>query len=120
MISIQEALQILQANLPDSKIDTVDLQEAHGRYLAESISAPEPSPRYTNSAMDGYALRWSDVMGVQKSNSALLNIVGESRAGLPFALEIKAREAVRISTGAMLPQGADTIVRVEDTRVVDD
>ena len=47
MISIQEALQILQANLPDAKIDTVDLQEAHGRYLAESIAAPEPSPRYT-------------------------------------------------------------------------
>ena len=45
MISIQEALQILQANLPDAKIDTVDLQEAHGRYLAESIAAPEPSPR---------------------------------------------------------------------------
>ena len=61
MISIQEALHILQENLPEARIDTVDLSEARGRYLAESITAPEPSPRYTNSAMDGYALRWADV-----------------------------------------------------------
>ena len=62
MISIQEALRILQDNLPEARVDTVDLSEAFGRYLAESIAAPEPSPRYMNSAMDGYGLRWSDVM----------------------------------------------------------
>ena len=61
MISIQEALQILQKSLPEAGVETVDLAEAHGRYLAETVVAPEPSPRYTNSAMDGYALRWSDV-----------------------------------------------------------
>ena len=116
MISIQEALQILEENLPDPRIDTVDLAEAHGRYLAEAISAPEPSPRYTNSAMDGYAVRWSDVMAASQETPVMLKVIGESRAGLPFAGEVKAQEAVHISTGAMLPTGADTVVRVEDTR----
>jgi molybdopterin molybdotransferase len=116
MISIQEALQILEENLPDRRIDTVDLAESHGRYLAESISAPEPSPRYTNSAMDGYAVRWSDVMAASQETPVMLKVIGESRAGLPFAGEVKAQEAVHISTGAMLPTGADTVVRVEDTR----
>ncbi len=116
MISIQEALQILEENLPDPRIDTVDLAEAHGRYLAEAISAPEPSPRYTNSAMDGYVVRWPDVMAASQETPVMLKVIGESRAGLPFAGEVKAQEAVHISTGAMLPTGADTVVRVEDTR----
>ena len=116
MISIQEALQILQENLPEARVDKVDLSEAHGRYLAESVTAPEPSPRYTNSAMDGYALRWSDVMGASKENPARLKVIGESRAGMPFGGVVNTNEAVRTSTGAMLTQGTDTVVRVEDTR----
>lgn len=120
MISIQEALLILQENLPEARVDTVDLSEAFGRYLAEPIAAPEPSPRYTNSAMDGYGLRWSDVMDASQEHPARLRIVGESRAGLPFDREISTNEAVRISTGAMLPPGADTVVRVEDTRKTGD
>jgi len=116
MISIQEALGLLQDNLPAPKIETVDLAEAHDRYLAEPITAPEPSPRYTNSAMDGYAMRWADVEAASEENPVLLRIVGESQAGRPFAGEVKAMETVCISTGAMLPSGADTVVRVEDTR----
>ena len=84
------------------------------------MTAPEPSPRYTNSAMDGYALRWSDVMDAAAENPAVLKVVGESRAGMPFDREVNASEAVRISTGAMLPPGADTVVRVEDTRKPND
>lgn len=120
MISIQDALQILQTNLPEPKVETVDLGDAHGCYLAETITAPEPSPRYTNSAMDGYALRWCDVMGASEQSPAVLKIVGESQAGLPFDKKVEANEAAHISTGAMLPAGADTVVRVEDTRRLDD
>jgi molybdopterin molybdotransferase len=116
MISIQEALHILQENLPEARVDKVDLSEAYDRYLAESVTAPEPSPRYTNSAMDGYALRWSDVMGASEENPARLKVIGESRAGMPFDGVVNTNEAVRTSTGAMLSQGTDTVVRVEDTR----
>ena len=115
MISIQETLQILQTNLPVPRTETVDLAGALGRYLAESIAAPESSPRYTNSAMDGYALRWCDVEGTARENPVVLHIKGESQAGLPFNNAVGANETVHISTGAMLPAGADTVVRFEDT-----
>jgi molybdopterin molybdotransferase len=115
MISINEALQILHENLPEARVESVALSEAHGRYLAEPVAAPEPSPRYTNSAMDGYAVRWRDVKETAKNNPVRLKIVGESRAGLPYDKELMASEAVCISTGAMIPAGADTVVRVEDT-----
>ena len=120
MISIKEALQILQKSLPEAGVETVELAEAHGRYLAETVAAPEPSPRYTNSAMDGYALRWSDVWKASEDNPVTLKIAGESRAGRPFDKEVISNEAVCISTGAMLPRGADTVVRIEDTRRVDE
>ena len=94
MISIQDALQILEENLPEARIDTVDLADAHGRYLVESITAPEPSPRYTNSAMDGYAVRWADVMSASRENPVKLKLIGESMAGTPFAGEVKAGEGV--------------------------
>ena len=76
MISIQDALQRLQENLPEARVDTVDLSEAHGRYLAESITSPEPSPRYTNSAMDGYTMRWSDIKDVSQENPVMLKVMG--------------------------------------------
>ncbi len=116
MISINEAFNILQDNLPEPALETVDLSQAWRRYLAEDILAPEPSPRYTNSAMDGYAVRWQDVMGTTPDQPTLLTTVGESKAGVPFAGTVQACQAVRISTGAVLPEGADTVIRVEDTR----
>jgi molybdopterin molybdotransferase len=120
MISIQQALDILRENLPKARVDTVDLAEAHGRYLAEAVAAPEPSPRYTNSAMDGYALRWADVMGASAEKPVVLEVIGESRAGVPYDRKVGRGMAVHISTGAMLPSGTDTVVRVEDTRVAGD
>ena len=89
--------------------------EAHGYYLAADVLAPEPSPRFTNSAMDGYAVRWSDVLAASKNHPAALRLVGESRAGGPYPDLVGPGEATRISTGAMLPPGVDTIIRVEDT-----
>jgi len=115
MISITEAIAIIQTNIPAAKVETVPLAQAAGRYLADDILAPEPSPRYTNSAMDGYAVRWADVQGLTPERPRRLTIIGESRAGLPFTGEIDASQAVQISTGAMLPAGADTVIRIEDT-----
>jgi molybdopterin molybdotransferase len=115
MISIEEAQQILKENQPSPRITDVCLSEAHGCCLAEDIFAPEPSPRYTNSAMDGYAVRWSDVQGTTGNKPVSLRVIGESMAGVPFEEEVGVDETVQISTGAMMPQGADTVVRVEDT-----
>jgi len=116
MISIAEAIAIIKENIPAPTVAECPLEQAVGKYLAEDIRAPEPSPRYTNSAMDGYAVRWADVGGHTPENPATLAIIGESRAGMPFPGRVGSGEAIRISTGAMLPDGADTVIRVEDTR----
>lgn len=119
MITVAEAIRILQDNLPEPRIINISLEDAFGRRLAEDINAPEPSPRYTSSAMDGYALRWDDVHGVSVNEPVKLSIVGESQAGVPYEISVGAGEAIRISTGAMVPEGADTVVRVEDTEETD-
>ena len=115
MISVNEALQILHANLPEPRQEVVSLDQAFGCYLAEDLVAPEASPRYTSSAMDGFAVRWGDLLGSDRHHPIELAIIGESQAGLPFAGELTAGGAVRISTGAVVPSGADSIIRVEDT-----
>lgn len=116
MITVSEALDILQQNLPAPRSVRVPLDTAFSRRLSEDIHAPEPSPRYTSSAMDGFAVRWQDVKNTESSSPVQLKIAGESQAGVPYPGLVGAGEAIRVSTGAMLPAGADTVVRVEDTR----
>ena len=72
-------------------------------------------PGFDNSAMDGYAVRAADTTGATGAEPARLPVVGESRAGHPAARALGAGEAIAISTGAMVPEGADAVVRVEDT-----
>ncbi|MBT8359514.1 MAG: molybdopterin molybdenumtransferase MoeA, partial [Deltaproteobacteria bacterium] len=116
MISVQEALAILHENIPEPQRQSISLSQAYKCYVSRDIYAPEPSPRYTNSAMDGFAVRWADCHNSNRQQPARLEIIGESQAGIPFKSEVVSGTAVRISTGAMLPEGADSIVRVEDTK----
>jgi molybdopterin molybdotransferase len=115
MISIHEALQIIKSNIPDPAVREYKMEDAIGKLVAEDIYAPEPSPRFTNSAMDGYGVRWEDVCEAVPGSPVSLKVVGESQAGIPFREAVRKGEAVRISTGAMLAAGCDTVVRVEDT-----
>jgi molybdopterin molybdotransferase len=119
MIEIREALQIIRDNHPTPMVATLPLLDALGRRLAMDILAPEPSPRYTNSAMDGFAVRWEDIATVVGGGPITLAIAGESQAGIPFSGTCQSGQAIKISTGAMLPNGADTVVRVEDTQTED-
>lgn len=119
MISIAEAKKIIEENLPPKRTASLLLEEAFRKVLAEDVFAPEPSPRYTNSAMDGFGVRWEDVAEVATGKSVELQLVGESSAGNPFRGKCSAGEAIRISTGAMLPDGADTVIPQEDTEIED-
>jgi len=74
-------------------------------------------PFFTSSALDGFAVRATDVAQASPGSPAVLRIVGEARAGTPFRGTIKRGQAVEIMTGAPVPLGADTIVRVEDTEL---
>lgn len=94
---------------------SVPLGEALGRVLAEGVVAPEPVPADDNSAMDGYAVRADDLAGAGPESPVVLRVAGESRAGAPATAPLDAGEAIAISTGAVAPAGADSVVPVELT-----
>ena len=113
LISVAEALsRVLAAADEPLSEEWVALEEAFGRTLSRDLVAARTQPPFANSAMDGYALRAADV----KEPPASLKLIGESAAGRAFAGAVGAGEAVRIFTGAPIPEGADTIVIQEDVR----
>ena len=119
MLSVKEAAEII-LNLVrslNSEQDTelVDLEAANGRILAESVVGQLDVPHWDNSAMDGYAVAYQDVKNCSQNNPITLEVVAEIAAGDRPQTEIKSGQAARIFTGAMLPQGVDTIVIQENT-----
>ncbi len=110
MISAEDALAHILANRPQPRAETVALDAALGRVLAEDVIAQLTLPPRDASAMDGYAVQLSDV----REAGSVLTVIGEAPAGQPFAGEIKAGQAVRIFTGGAVPQGADHIIIQEN------
>jgi molybdopterin molybdotransferase len=110
MISVEEALgRIIALALPLGG-ETVPLRQAAGRVLAAPVQARLTQPPFNASAMDGYAIREADHLPGQR-----LRVIGEAGAGHAFAGQMAAGEALRIFTGAPVPQGADRVVLQEDT-----
>ncbi|MCL6416264.1 bifunctional molybdopterin-guanine dinucleotide biosynthesis adaptor protein MobB/molybdopterin molybdotransferase MoeA [Aestuariirhabdus sp. Z084] len=93
-----------------SAVETVPLADALGRVLAEDIRSPINVPGHDNSAMDGFAIRFSDL---SENASSSLALAGEALAGHPYAGTLPGGSAIRIMTGAMMPDGADTVVMQE-------
>jgi molybdopterin molybdotransferase len=112
MIPVAEAIQIILDQTPKLDSESVALQDALGRILAEDIVADTDLPPFDRSQMDGYAVRAGDV----ERAPARLKIVGESAAGRGWHQEMHAGQAVRIMTGAPVPAGADSVQQVELTR----
>ena len=116
LLPVDEALQRLLGGAATLPGETLPLHEAAGRVLAEPISAKRTQPPFDASAMDGYAVRASDVAKLP----ATLAVIGEAAAGRRFNGTLEAGQAVRIFTGAPVPDGADAILLQEDARVVAD
>jgi molybdopterin molybdotransferase len=95
---------------------TVPLGEALGRALAEDVIAGEAIPPFDNSAMDGYAVRHGDVAAASAASPVTLRVLQDLAAGSVATHAVGPGEAIRIMTGAPMPDGADAVVRVEDTR----
>jgi molybdopterin molybdotransferase len=102
------------ARAPEPRPEAVALERALGRVLAADVVSRDDVPAFDNSAMDGFALRAADTADATPDLPAVLALVGESRAGRPYDAALSAGQAVVISTGAMLPEGADAVLRVED------
>lgn len=110
MISVDEALSALFALVEPLDIEHVPLREANGRILAQDVTATRTQPPFAASSMDGYALR-----GAEVEPDAMFKVVGESAAGHRYNGSLRAGQAVRIFTGAPIPDGADFVVIQEDT-----
>jgi len=93
---------------------SVALEDARGRTLAHDVAAPRDVPDFINSAMDGFAVRSADL---STTGEGTLRLIGEIFAGGREAPEVAAGTCVRITTGAVLPRGADTVVMKENTRL---
>ncbi|NNK15808.1 MAG: molybdopterin molybdotransferase MoeA [Sulfitobacter sp.] len=110
MISVEEALSALFALVEPLEIEEVTLRQAAGRILARDVTATRSQPPFAASSMDGYALRRAEV-----EPDAMFKVVGESAAGHRYDGSLRAGQAVRIFTGAPIPDGADFVVIQEDT-----
>lgn len=115
MIEIEEARRLILERVLALPSETVDLRAALGRVLAEDVLAIDDVPGFENSAMDGFAVRAADTRGARRDSPVTLRVVDESRAGHPASTSLKSGEAIAISTGAVIPAGADAVVRVEQT-----
>jgi molybdopterin molybdotransferase len=115
MMSVDEAIGIIATRVtPVREIETVALIEADGRILSKGISASLPLPPFTNSAVDGYAVRSHDL---PRGAEIAFPVTGRVQAGASAAGPIEPGHAVRIFTGAPMPEGADTVFMQEDVRI---
>lgn len=114
MMSVDEAVVIIATRVTAvQEVETVSLDEADGRVLAHDLAAPLPLPPFTNSAVDGYAVRASDL---SRDSEQAMPIAGRVQAGAAGEAA-KPGQAVRIFTGAPMPQGTDTVFMQEDVRI---
>ena len=116
MISVAEAVQIVRQQTKTLGTEKVDLPNALGRVLAQDVVADTDLPPFDRSQMDGYAVRASETTSAPVS----LRIVGESAAGKGWHQQMSSGEAVRIMTGAPVPDGADSVQQVELTHELKD
>jgi molybdopterin molybdotransferase len=107
------------SDFPRVETEEVPLSEAAGRVLAQDIHANVDLPDFTRSTMDGFAVRASSSFGASESNPGYLSVIGSISMGESPSFTIGIGQAARISTGGMLPEGADSVIMIEHTEAVD-
>jgi len=117
LISFDKALSICESySIPTDKMEIATISSAAGRVLAEDIKADIDVPPFARSAMDGYAVRAEDINKASSKNPVVLKIVEKIFAGGVPKNTISSMKCAEIATGGMLPNGANSIVMVEETR----
>src|SRR3981081_223745 len=115
MLTVAEASERILAEIRQLDTESVPLRRALGRVCAEDIAATVTMPPWSNSSMDGYAVRSADITPVMTGEPVRLRVVATIAAGEFAPRALKRGEAMRIMTGAPIPGGADSVIRKEDT-----
>ena len=110
---VTDVQALLAARLQPLAAEEIDLREASGRVLAEDIVSEVAVPSFDRAAMDGYALRGQETFGAGPYNPLDFEVMGEAFPGRPFVRPVGRGQAVRIMTGAPLPDGADAVLQAE-------
>ena len=114
LISLEEAIEILDSNVSNLGIEEVNLMDALDRVLAEDVYSTINNPPFNKSAMDGYAIKVEDSL-----NKSKVKVIEKIFAGDVSKCEVTLGTAVRIMTGAMIPEGANAVIKQEDVTVED-
>ena len=115
MISVDEARETILSYIKPIETEKIDIISSLGRICAEDIYSRYNIPPFANSAMDGFAVKYKDIQSARNDAPAILKVIEDLPAGYTSKKIVGEKEAVRIMTGACLPSGADTVVKVEDT-----
>lgn len=115
MLTVAEASERILAEIQQLDVESVPLRRALGRVCAEDIAATVTMPPWSNSSMDGYAVRSADITPVMSGEPVKLRVVATIEAGQFASRRLKRGEAMRIMTGAPVPAGADSVIRKEHT-----
>ena len=115
LLNVPEALEMVLEGIQPLPSEEVQLANANGRVLAQKIFAQIDLPPFTNSSMDGFAVRAVDTRGASQDHPVELDVVGDISAGHVVDIPLGKNQAMRIMTGGVLPHGADAVVPVEYT-----
>jgi len=116
LLTVEEAQAAVLEHITEIGVERVSLAEALGRVLAEHVLAPRDNPPWDNSAMDGFALRHADIQAAAPDRPVAVEVIEDIPAGRVGEKVVGPGQAARIMTGAPVPEGADTVIPVEDSR----
>ena len=119
MIRVEKALEIILKTAPALSSEKAGITDSLDRVLAKDLYADIDIPPFDNSAMDGYAVYSTDVAGARQGNPVVLNVIEDLPAGAVAKQEIKNGDAIKIMTGAPIPERADSVIMLEKTQLED-
>ncbi len=117
---LDDALKKIQGYITPASLDEVETSKALNRVLAIDITSELAIPPFDRAAMDGYAVKAEDTFGASPSNPKVIKKIGTVEIGEQTDLVLTSEEAVRISTGAAIPKGSDSVIKIEDTDIDSD
>ena len=121
-IPLGEAVEKLvrEASVRLLEAEEAPLLEASGRVLAEDVFSPTDVPPFDRAAMDGYAVKAEDTQGASASNPVLLKLSGEAEIGFEYHGFVNRGEAVQVGTGTPIPDGANSVLMFEYSKLLED